>query len=217
MAVLAIELSSVVGSIAVAVDGEVVASREIGGKFEYDEKFVPALNDLFKKAGISKDDIECIGLNVGPGSFTGIRIALAAAKGIAFAKDIPILDFNSLDIMLFQAHRELEDLYVVPVICIKKNSYFAGVYRRNKTGGFKCIKKADTRNEKDLRGFLDKGYTLYGYGMSEELKKCANYPTADALSLLTYQSFINKVSAKKDIEPVYVWDFVPSTKKQYIK
>lgn len=217
MAVLAIDLSSGVGSLAIASSGEVVASKNIGGKFEYDEKFIPTLSNLYKKAGIKKEDIKCIGVNIGPGSFTGIRIALAAAKGIAFAEGTPILDFNAIDIMLFQAYREIEDLYVVPVICIKKNSYFAGVYRRKDNGGFKCIKKTAMVTLQDIKSFHDKGYALYGYGIEEEFDVSPKYPGAEALSLMTYQGLLDKKKPKTDIEPIYAWDFVPSFKRQYIK
>lgn len=217
MAILAIELSSSVGSLAIAKSDNVVAFEKMTGQFQYDEKFVPTLTALLKKAGVKKEEITCIGIDAGPGSFTGIRLALAAAKGFAFDKDILIYDFNTVDVLLFQAYSAVNDDYVVPVICIKKNSYFAGVYKRNDKGSFRCIKKPAMLTTQELKALADKGYELYGYGLNSEFGLQENYPMADALSLMTQRDFVKKRKITKDIEPIYVWDFVPSIKKQYIK
>lgn len=217
MTVLAIELSSTVGSLAVVCEGNVLAYSKITGQFQYDEKFIPTLKALLKKADVKKEDITCVAVDAGPGSFTGIRLALAAAKGLVFKQDTPIYDFNTLDVLLFQAYRTLHDNYIVPVICIKKNAYFAGVYKRDNKGGFRCIKKPKTITTDELKSFDEKGYTLYGYGISAEFKYTDNYPSAESLALMGYRDLSKGRKETKDIEPVYVWDFVPSSKKQYIK
>lgn len=217
MTILAIELSSSVGSLAIAEEGNILAFKKITGQFQYDEKFVPTLKALLKKAGIKKEEVTCIGIDAGPGSFTGIRLALSAAKGFAFDRDVSIYDFNTMDILLFQAYRELRDEYIVPVICIKKNSYFAGVYKRNNEGGFRCIKKPTMLTTAEIKALEGKQYTLYGYGLETEFKTKENYPLADALALMTSRDFSANRKPPADIEPVYVWDFVPSLKRQYIK
>lgn len=58
---------------------------------------LPEVEKLFKKSKISRDDIACIAAGRGPGSFTGVRIALATAKGIATALQIPLVGFNTLE------------------------------------------------------------------------------------------------------------------------
>ena len=58
---------------------------------------LPEVEKLFKKSKISKREIACVAAGRGPGSFTGVRIALATAKGIATALQIPLIGFNTLE------------------------------------------------------------------------------------------------------------------------
>ena len=59
-------------------------------------RLLPEVEKLFEKSKISKDEIACVAAGRGPGSFTGVRIALATAKGIATALQIPLIGFNTL-------------------------------------------------------------------------------------------------------------------------
>ena len=62
-------------------------------------ELVPALNDLIARAQISRDQISAVAVAIGPGSFTGLRIGVAAAKGIAVALNVPLLGVPSLDVL----------------------------------------------------------------------------------------------------------------------
>lgn len=64
---------------------------------------MPEVEKLFKQSKISRNEIACVAAGRGPGSFTGVRIALATAKGIATALQIPLIGFNTLEAVAWRA------------------------------------------------------------------------------------------------------------------
>lgn len=89
--VLAIELSSRVGSVALRDRAGHVAERRFGQGDRTREPLLPEIDRLVRDAGMGPGDLRAIGVSVGPGGFTGLRIAIAAAKGIATALDLPVV------------------------------------------------------------------------------------------------------------------------------
>lgn len=94
---LAIDTSSNAGSIALQKDGKVVYINYADSLTTHSETLMPHINEAFKTAQIKPKDLDAILLANGPGSFTGLRIALATAKGIAYPHKIPILPFYTLE------------------------------------------------------------------------------------------------------------------------
>lgn len=74
-----------------------IASQEIEAHRASNTKLIPSIEELFTKEGLSKDDIACVVCGRGPGSFTGVRIAMATAKGIASALEVPLYGVSTLD------------------------------------------------------------------------------------------------------------------------
>ena len=88
---LAIETSSLVSSVALLHGDTLRAELTIQAKLTHSEQLMPHIADMLEKASVKKKDIDSIAVAVGPGSFTGLRIGLATAKGLAFAWQIPIV------------------------------------------------------------------------------------------------------------------------------
>ena len=84
---------------------------EIAVPGQHAERLLGILDDLLQTARWSKSDIELVACSIGPGSFTGVRVGVATAKGIALALDIPIVGIGSLEVMAhaFRASRASED------------------------------------------------------------------------------------------------------------
>lgn len=94
--VLALDASSAQGSAAVVRSGRVAGEATVALRSATEERLLPAIADAMAAAGARADDLTAIVCGAGPGSFTGLRIAAAAAKGIAMARDIPIFTVPSL-------------------------------------------------------------------------------------------------------------------------
>ncbi|MDD3693471.1 MAG: tRNA (adenosine(37)-N6)-threonylcarbamoyltransferase complex dimerization subunit type 1 TsaB, partial [Oscillospiraceae bacterium] len=86
---MAVESSAGPASCAVYEDGKVLASSYINVKLKHSQTLLPMIDAMLKNSGVGIDDIDMLAVAAGPGSFTGIRIGVAAVKGIAFARGIP--------------------------------------------------------------------------------------------------------------------------------
>jgi len=93
---LAMETSTAIGSVAVAVGGEVLARRFLRVQTGHAAHLVPEIEGALADASISLQDLDGIVVGSGPGSFTGVRVAAATAKGLARALSVPLWALSSL-------------------------------------------------------------------------------------------------------------------------
>lgn len=93
---LGIETSGSPGSVAVAVDGAVVAARFLGEQADHAARLIPAIRGVLTDAGRRRHELDGVVVGAGPGSFTGARVGAAAAKGLARALDVPLYATSSL-------------------------------------------------------------------------------------------------------------------------
>lgn len=93
---LALDTSGPLGSVAVGVDGRVLAGVDLTERREHASRLVPAIEETLERASVSREDLTGIVVGEGPGSFTGVRVAAATAKGLARALDLPLRAVSSL-------------------------------------------------------------------------------------------------------------------------
>ncbi len=97
--ILAIDSAIGISSAAIWQGGKVLAYLEDSASGMQAAKLVPLVEETLKQANLTYADLTHVAATVGPGSFTGIRIGLAAARGIAFAAGVPCLGFTTLEVM----------------------------------------------------------------------------------------------------------------------
>lgn len=126
--ILSLETATSVCSIAVHENGSKVGIIELIQENIHGQKLVPLIDTLLRHVGISIDDIEAVAVSSGPGSFTGLRIGVATAKGLAFAKDIPLIGVDSLDALGRRAKPFIEETdFVVPMIDARRMEVYGKV------------------------------------------------------------------------------------------
>jgi tRNA threonylcarbamoyladenosine biosynthesis protein TsaB len=96
MRVLALDTSTFVGTIAVVQDGELLAEASASVRASHGETLLPQLARVVELSGLSLNDIDVFAVGIGPGSFTGVRIGVATAKGLALAQQRPLVGLTSL-------------------------------------------------------------------------------------------------------------------------
>ena len=99
MKILALETSAKAVSAAITEDGRVLASGYQDTGLTHSRTLMPIVEHLFQNTGLSPESVDAIAVAVGPGSFTGIRIGVSAAKGLAFALDKPAVGVSTLAAM----------------------------------------------------------------------------------------------------------------------
>ena len=101
--ILNIETATKTCSVNLARKGLVLEIREITSEnYIHGEKLHILINKLFESAKIPMSNLDAVAVSSGPGSFTGLRIGVSAAKGIAFALEIPLISMRAIDIMIQQ-------------------------------------------------------------------------------------------------------------------
>lgn len=99
MKILALECSAGPASVAIVEDNKVIGSSFINVKLTHSQTLLPMVSDLLKASRLDIGDIEGVAIAAGPGSFTGIRIGISVAKGIAAAKKLPCVPVSTLGAM----------------------------------------------------------------------------------------------------------------------
>jgi tRNA threonylcarbamoyladenosine biosynthesis protein TsaB len=90
----------------------------------------PAINDLLKKNGLTVGDLDAIAVSIGPGSYTGLRVSLSAAKGFCYALGIPLITVNTLKMIAHSVKAEAEE-YICPLIDARRMEVFTALYDKN--------------------------------------------------------------------------------------
>lgn len=146
MLILAIDTSTNIGSVAL-VESEkgILGEITINNRTTHSEMIMKMIDTLLDISKVDRKKIEKIAVGIGPGSFTGIRIGVAVAKGLAYSLDIPIVGVNELEIL---ASNYSGDGKIISMIDARKERVFYGIYKRE-NGKLKDldIKGADSLEE----------------------------------------------------------------------
>lgn len=128
MNVLALDTATLAASVAVLVDDQVTATRQ-ARVTTHSEALLPLIDDALRDAGLAPSDVELVACGRGPGSFTGLRIGLATAKGLCFALGKPLVVVSSLAALALEALAEAPpDALVLALLDARKNEVYAGLY-----------------------------------------------------------------------------------------
>jgi len=128
MLVLAVETSSRLGSVALWRDGHVLAERVLAQSLNHGALLFVELRSLHTEAGIEPAGIGLIAVSQGPGSYTGLRIGLAAARTAAYALGKPLLGVPSLDVLAENAPPDAP--HVATLLDAKRGEVYACLYVR---------------------------------------------------------------------------------------
>ena len=100
--ILSLETSTTICSAALHDDGNLVASKELPTPQSASSQLSPIVDQLLKESKVSAKEVKAVAVASGPGSYTGLRIGVATAKGICYALQIPLIAINTLELMTYQ-------------------------------------------------------------------------------------------------------------------
>lgn len=125
--ILSIETSTSICSVAIHEQGELLALAEIKEPGAHAEKLLLLVDEVFEKAGLSFADLDAVAVSQGPGSYTGLRIGVSTAKGIAYALEIPLIGINTLQAMAASQLVASGD-YVVAVLDARRKEVYTQTF-----------------------------------------------------------------------------------------
>lgn len=131
--ILNIESSTTACSVALSRDGLLLDMEEVNDGYTHAEKLAPFVNDLLQRNGLEPGALDAVAVSMGPGSYTGLRIGVALAKGLCFALSKPLIAVPTLQLMcLHPGVREqlnfYKDLLLCPMLDARRMEVYTAVY-----------------------------------------------------------------------------------------
>lgn len=220
--ILNIETATKNCSVALAQDGQVIASKELNdGNYSHSENLHVFIDDVLKEAGKTTSDLQAVAMSKGPGSYTGLRIGAASAKGFCYALDIPLIAINTLKVMAAKVCANYPNKTLIALLDARRMEVYSCVF--NSELNELRETRAEIIDENSFAEWIaDNECVLFGDG-AEKCKGVVNanvhyvdgiFPSALQLARLAEEAYISKQF--EDIayfEPYYLKDFVATTPK----
>lgn len=137
MKLIALDSSGLVASVAVVEDDILIAEYTIQYKKTHSQTLLPMLDEIRKMTDLDFQEVDAIAVAAGPGSFTGLRIGSATAKGLAFAAQKPIVEVPTVDGLAYNLYGT--DKIVCPVMDARRSQVYAGIYEFVPKDGEYCL------------------------------------------------------------------------------
>ncbi len=130
MTILAVDAAGKGLSVAVAAEGRILANAALNVGLTHSQRLLPLLESLLKAADLSLAELNALAVVSGPGSFTGLRIGVATAKGLAWALQKPLLAVSTLEAAAYNALPGYvdENILACPVLDARRNEVYTALY-----------------------------------------------------------------------------------------
>ena len=126
MKILALDSSGLVASVAIVTENAMLAEYTVNYKKTHSQTLLPMLNEIVKMADINMEEIDAIAVAAGPGSFTGLRIGSATAKGLGLALNKPLIAVPTLEGLAYNLYGTKQ--LVCPLMDARRNQVYTGIY-----------------------------------------------------------------------------------------
>ena len=218
MRILALDSSGLVATVAILDDEQTIAEYTVNYKKTHSQTLLPMLDEIVKMTEFDLATIDAIAVAGGPGSFTGLRIGSATAKGLGLALNKPLIHIPTVDGMAYNLFGNSG--LICPIMDARRNQVYTGLYRFEKDFEVveeqmaisvqDLIEKLNTYGEKVT--FLGDGVPVYGEQLKEGLHveyvfapAHMNRQSAAAVGALGMKYFAEgKVQSAREHEPDYL-------------
>ncbi len=136
--ILALDTSTENCSVALALDGKVISRSEVSPR-GHTTKILPMVDDVLREAGMTLNDMDALAFGRGPGSFTGVRIGIGIAQGLAFGAALPMIGVSTLAAMAQGSYRKHGANHVATAIDARMNEVYWGRFTRQSSGEWQTV------------------------------------------------------------------------------
>ena len=161
--ILALDTSTPVASVALTRgtrwDGEVLAEFSCTSRVSHSSRLLLMIEAVLREAGVERQMLGGIAVGLGPGSFTGLRIAMATAKGLVAASGLPLYGCSGLDCLAASCQSER---LVCAVLDARQKEVYGALYRHDGRGDMQCSCRPQALSPQALAGMIDEPVLLVG-------------------------------------------------------
>ena len=213
MLILSLESSAKPASVAISQDGTLLGQYFQNSGLTHSRTLMVMAESLLKNLEINISDIGLIAVARGPGSFTGVRIGVSAAKGLAWGADIPVCGVSTLEAMAYQTPET--GVVLCPVMDARRNQVYNALFEWRKGGAPVRLFKDRAISLEDLAIELKNliaPILLVGDGasMSHDYLSTAGIPCRIAPDLMRYQTAFGVALASMNATPIPAAELEPS-------
>ena len=219
--ILNIETATKNCSVALAKEGKTILYKEIAEEgYSHAERLHVFIEAIIQEAGIDFQDLKAIAVSQGPGSYTGLRIGVSAAKGLCYALNLPLVSVDTLQVLASQV--SISQGFIVPMLDARRMEVYSAVFNSQLEKQREIQAEIITENS-----FETISETVYFVGdCAEKCQSVLNksnfifldnvkYPSAKEMSALSFIKFQNKdFEDVAYFEPHYLKDFMITTSKK---
>ncbi|MEO8773470.1 MAG: tRNA (adenosine(37)-N6)-threonylcarbamoyltransferase complex dimerization subunit type 1 TsaB [Gelidibacter sp.] len=219
--ILNIETATTNCSVSLSKEGEILVLKEdYNSNYSHAESLHVFIDSVFKEANLKPRDVDAIAVSKGPGSYTGLRIGVSAAKGLCFSLDKVLISVDTLESLSHQL--TIDSGYIVPMLDARRMEVYAAVYDEQ----HKQVRaiEAQVLDEHSFNAFLQVGKVYFIGNGVEKTKQIITHPnavfienklpSAKEMAQLAYDKY--KKSDMEDVayfEPFYLKDFIGAKAK----
>jgi tRNA threonylcarbamoyladenosine biosynthesis protein TsaB len=211
-------------SVAISFQDRILAKKELLSEtYSHSEKLHSFIEEVLKLSGLDLDQLDAIAISKGPGSFTGLRIGVASAKGLCFALDIPLIALNTLEVMI-QSHSIEKGEYIIPMLDARRMEVYTAVFDANKKWVYQTtaivLSKSSFTNVVENKPCLILGdgalkFKSLNPEINAKLTPEICYPSAQHMISLAWTKFNqNSFEDLAYFEPFYLKDFQATLPKK---
>lgn len=215
MNILAICSTSSSGSIAICKDDQITFISFLDIKITHSERLMPQIDTGLRQSKLSLDDIDLICVATGPGSFTGIRIGLATAKGLCMGKQIPLFAVNTLELLAYNFKGY--NLPIMPFIDAKMQEVYAALY----DGKMNEIIPPQNTNPADFLKLIKEKVLIVGDALKkfemQIIESKINYKTAMPHQTMPLASILISMALALSEIPKYNFDEISALHPNYLR
>jgi tRNA threonylcarbamoyladenosine biosynthesis protein TsaB len=220
--ILQIETSTTNCSVALSGNGITIAVQEVSNGYSHAENLHVFIKEILENNNLKFTDLNAVAVSKGPGSYTGLRIGVSAAKGLCFALDLPLIAIETLEVLAQQV--TVKTGYIVPMIDARRLEAYTKVYDAN----YKAVREiqAQILDATSFSNFLEKDTVVFVGNKTEITQEIITHssaqfinsvPSAKEMSALAYDKYKkNDIEDVAYFEPYYLKDFLVTPAKKKI-
>ncbi|NHM06776.1 tRNA (adenosine(37)-N6)-threonylcarbamoyltransferase complex dimerization subunit type 1 TsaB [Flavobacterium sp. CYK-4] len=219
--ILNIETSTKNCSVSISQNGQTLLCKEVAESgYSHAEKLHVFIEELLLGLQLNYKDLNAIAVSQGPGSYTGLRIGVSAAKGLCYALNIPLITVDTLEVLARRI--QVSEGFIIPMIDARRMEAYTAVFNSN----YEKVRETQAQIiEANSFETLSGSIYLLGDGASKcreilnqedlHFKDDILYPSASEMALLSYAKFQqNDFVDVAYFEPYYLKDFMTTTPKK---